>query len=90
MAGYIRWDLSTGFRAVLSHMIGGSAIVARLLTGKSRLNEILLTLCLIRVWITLVLRSAMIKGVALLLLRILRVLGILWRLLLRRILQVLL
>lgn len=71
-------------------MIGGSAIVARLLTGKSRLNKILLILCLIRVCITLVLRSAMIRGVALLLLRILRVLGILWRLLLRRILLVLL
>ena len=77
MAIYIRWDLSTGFRTVLSHMIGGSTIIARLLTGESRLNEILLIWCLIRVCIILVLRSAMIRGVALLLLRILRVLGIL-------------
>ena len=71
-------------------MTGSSAIVARLLTGKSRLNEVLLIWCLIRVCIILVLRSAMIRGVALLLLRILRVLGILGRLVLRRILLVLL
>lgn len=87
---YIRWDLSTGLRAVLSHVIGGSAVIASLLTGKSWLNEILLRLRLIRVGISLVLTGALTRGVALLLLRILSVLGILWRLLLGGILLVLL